>query len=437
MKLFGLNFEDFGSDFEIEENHKNWADDVLFYLMEVFGVPTEESKTVLLDLEFFPKTLLAEEAQVEDTLHELCVLLKLDPHSIDHVFYEDLLQEETTVGLFLPYEIDTKFLPSGPQIILKKQLLKNPKKFIFLLLYELLQISLVSRVPSFKVQAHMGPFMVLVSTYLGFGILATRNLFSVGSWNQLFWESKWFQPNLLATECMAYFLALLTRIKKEENPAWKILLTDELRTPFEKALRYVDTLSPPFQEKLRFQVTQHMEESSSLYKKRDYKGAVVSLKKLIEKNPETVLPARVYGNLGYYLNMDEQYQESLPMLKKALEIDAHAHFVHDSMAYAFLHLGQLKKGKKCISASLKGMKNDIAYSFRNLALYHKGKGEIEKAQEFFDLSYENSTQGVDLLDFHYAEFLFEQGKKKKAMKHLKKEVERGEPMAIKKMETLS
>lgn len=439
MKLFGLNLDEFGPSFSIEKKEQDWVEEALLYLIEVVGLPDKDSKWVLLDTDFFPKTILETEAKMEDVLQELCPLLELDAVSIQYAFYDELEKKEvddSSDEISREFEIDTQFFASGPKIYLRRKLLKTPKKLIFLLLYELLQIRLVQNSSAYKPQKNMGPFMSLAGIFLGFGILVSRNLFSAGDWNAQFWESKWFKPATMTDDAMAYSLALYTRMRKERQPEWKVLLPDSLRALFDKALRSVKKVPIPFEQSLKFKIAKNLRQASFLYKQKDYAGASLCLEELTENHPDEPIPERVFNNQGYYQTLAGEFKKSIKSFKKALELQPEGKYIHDNLGYAHIQLGQLKKGREYIMHSLKEMKNDIAYSFRNLAVYHHAKGELKKAEEFFDLSYENITRKVDLLDYHYALFLLESGKKKKGMKYLQKSVAKGEPIAIKKLQEL-
>lgn len=436
MNLFGLTFEEAGANFHLQKREQEWVEEMFFYLLEVFGLPDENQALVLLNTDFFPLTVPEKVANMEDVLSELCGLLQLNPETIRYTSYEAIIQEEAYEELSLPYEMDTLIEEKGPRIVYREKLLNRPKKLLFLLLFELLHLTLRERNVVMKMKEDIGPFMTQLAVFGGFGVLAARNLYSVGEVNQQYWQSKWVRPQILSDSCMAYGLALYAYIRKEINPEWAVLLPKELRPHFREALGFVAKDSTPFDQRLKFQIITRLERASRLYRGKNYTEAIACLSSLIEKNPDASLPARVYGNLGYYLSMERQFEKSIPYFEKAIELKPDLSYVHDNLGYAFLQLGKLKQGKEHISKSLKGMKNDIAYSFRNLAVYHQLKGEPDKAAEFFDLSYENKTQGVDLLDYHYAEFLWESGKKKKAKKYMQKAVELGEPVAIERMEEL-
>lgn len=52
-------------------------------------------------------------------------------------------------------------------------------------------------------------------------------------------------------------------------------------------------------------------------------------------------------------------------------------------------------------------------------------------------AFDNIVIPIDLLEYFYAQFLFEIGEKEKGMEYLKKAIDKGEPEAIKLMNTIN
>jgi predicted Zn-dependent protease len=58
---------------------------------------------------------------------------------------------------------------------------------------------------------------------------------------------------------------------------------------------------------------------------------------------------------------------------------------------------------------------------------------LNKAEDYFKKSFESITDSVDLLEYHYADFLMKNGETEKGLEFLKKAVEKVEPEAIERM----
>ena len=58
---------------------------------------------------------------------------------------------------------------------------------------------------------------------------------------------------------------------------------------------------------------------------------------------------------------------------------------------------------------------------------------MNKAEEYFKKSFDSIKDSVDLLEYHYADFLIKNVQTEKGLVFLKKAVEKGEPEAINKM----
>ncbi len=93
----------------------------------------------------------------------------------------------------------------------------------------------------------------------------------------------------------------------------------------------------------------------------------------------------------------------------------------------------MEEGKRFLDKALETESNDIAYTYRNYALYYQAKGDTNKAEDYFKKSFDSIKDSVDLLEYHYADFLINNDETNKGMEFLKKAVEKGEPEAIEKM----
>jgi tetratricopeptide (TPR) repeat protein len=145
------------------------------------------------------------------------------------------------------------------------------------------------------------------------------------------------------------------------------------------------------------------------------------------------MKADVYNNLGYYNIRLKNYEESVSYFKSSIKIIPDYGYANDNLGYALIQLGKLEEGKEFLEKALKTENNDIAYNYRNYALYYQAKGELNKTEYYFKKSFEFITDPVDLLEYHYADFLIKNGDTEKGLEFLKKAVDKGEPEAIEKL----
>ncbi|MEL6257205.1 MAG: tetratricopeptide repeat protein, partial [Bacteroidota bacterium] len=214
------------------------------------------------------------------------------------------------------------------------------------------------------------------------------------------------------------------------------LLPSEFSIDYQFALRYLNDTNTDLTARSDIKFSIEFQKASDFSNQKKYDKAIETMQSLINLAPDDINLSIVYNNLGYYQSLSGNYAASIPCYEKALKLNPDFSYAYDNMGYAYIRMGFPDKGRACIKEALLSNDNDVAYSFRNLALYHFAKGEIEEARGYFELSYENISQAVDLLDFHYAEFLLEIGEREKGMEYLQRSVNKGEPVAIQKMQSL-
>ena len=145
----------------------------------------------------------------------------------------------------------------------------------------------------------------------------------------------------------------------------------------------------------------------------------------------------IYNFIGYAYLRIQEYEKSIPSFQKALEINPGYGYANDNLGLAFIMSGNLESGKFYLNTASKTDNNEDAYSYRNFALYHQKRKEYEQAEAYFQKAFSSIKTSVDLLEYFYAQFLFEIGEKENGIKYLKMAVDKGEPEAIKLMNTIS
>ena len=169
------------------------------------------------------------------------------------------------------------------------------------------------------------------------------------------------------------------------------------------------------------------------YKNGNYEEAISNFQKILLLTSDELLKADIYNSIGYSQIRRGEFEKSISNFQKALQVDPNYGFAYDNLGYSLIQIGQIEEGKLQIENALKTKNNDNAYSYRNLALYHLAKNELDQAESNFQLAFEYKTVPVDLLELHYAEFLFRQEERDKRIEFLETAVEKGEPEAIKRM----
>jgi tetratricopeptide (TPR) repeat protein len=147
------------------------------------------------------------------------------------------------------------------------------------------------------------------------------------------------------------------------------------------------------------------------------------------------MKADVYNNMGYYYMRKRDYQQGISNFRKALALGPAYGFANDNLGYALIVTGELEEGLSYMEKAIETGNNDIAYTYRNLALYHQRKKEFDLAEEFFQKSFDQKTP-VDLLEYHYGEFLLDQGDIENAKAFFLKSAEKKEEEGISKLQQL-
>jgi Tfp pilus assembly protein PilF len=436
MKLFGFNKKK--TKFRITEPDRNWVEDNFKWLIKVFGYPSKESEQIIVTEKYFPKTFSTSDFKVQNLIEDLCKLLSLDSTKIKYELHEDLrdayeLPLETQGKSF---ETETEVNEGSYKIHIANSVARRPNRLIYSLIYEFIKIRLIENKLKYDTGEDTSLFIYIAGIYFGFGIPLSQNLTDKGRVDDGFWETKWSYVSEMPYEVMAFGLATFSKLIEQDSPEWKNLLPQELRLHFESTLLLLKNSPTTIISKAEQDAIGLFNQSVQEYQNKELDSAISTLQKILFLTEDELLKADVYNNIGYYLIRNGDYEKSIPNFQKALEIDSNYGFAYDNLGYALIQTDQIEKGKQQLEKALQTENNDNAYTYRNLALYHLAKNEIEKAESNFQLAFENETAPVDLLELHYANFLISQGKTEAGMEYLKKAVEKGESEAVKRMKEI-
>ncbi|MBX3238368.1 MAG: tetratricopeptide repeat protein [Chitinophagaceae bacterium] len=435
MKLFGIFKNRENDTFRITEPDKLWVEDNFRWLIKVFGYPYRESEQILLSETYFPKTFKAESVLIENIIKDLCLLLQIREEKI---FFQVVNDIRDSYGM--PYKIEGKPFESEleagegkSKIYIANSLQKHPKRLIYSFVYEFIRIKLIDNKLQFDTGDDTYLFIYLAGIYFGFGVLLSQNLKDTGRVDDGFWETKWNYISDMPNEIMAFALATYSRLIEQDIPKWKESLPSDLRSQFEKAIKYLTENPSELYDKKEIEANELFKTAYDQYQKTEFEKAVTNLQKALFLTNDDVMKADIYNNLGYYSIRIKNYEQSVSFLKNAIQIIPDYGYANDNLGYALIQLGNLEEGKEYLEKAVATEKNDVAYTYRNLALYYQAKGEMNKAEDFYKKAFDSITDSVDLLEYHYADFLIQNGKTDQGLEFLKKAVEKGEPEAIKKM----
>jgi tetratricopeptide (TPR) repeat protein len=432
MKLFGFNLGPNSDLFRITEEDRLWVNGNFKWLIQVFGYPNKEQGQFLVNETYFPKTFSKPSIEINPVIQDLCDLLCLDNTMITIDIQEDIRDWQNMPYAIegRPFECDTDLKTGNYRIYIAKSLLKRPNRLIFNLVYEFIRIRLTESEIEYDSGGDDTPlFIYLAAIYYGFGVILAQRLHDTGRDADGMWEIKWNYMSEMPLPVMAFSLATYASLTGEDEPAWKKYLSSDFRKLFEDAIQDIRKNPEKLADDQEIKAMELFNQANEAYDQNHFEEAISTLQKILFLTNDDHLKSDVYNNIGYYYLRRGDYNKSIPEFRKALELGSEYGYANDNLGYALIMTGDLENGYEYLQRALKTKNNDAAYSFRNLALYHALKGEKELAETFFEKAFQEQCP-VDLLEYHYAQFLYGHGKKEKAFEYLQQAVDKKEPEAI-------
>jgi tetratricopeptide (TPR) repeat protein len=415
MKIVDINPPS-NNNFKITPDDKNWVEENFRWLKEVFGYPNKLEELVLITPKFFPLTFSLEAASIENVITDLCKLFDISRNAVKYEILTDL-RDYNNIPYEIegkPFECETELKKGAYTIFVANSLLKNRERLIYSLIYEFIRIRLTESELEFDVGGDDTPlFIYLAGIYYGFGIILAQNLLHAGRSSDGMWEIKWNYVSEMPQQVMAYSLATYSNLRGEHDPLWKNEFTGDFKKMLENALEYLRANPTDLYDELEVKSNDLFNQANDHFEKREFDEAIATLQKILFLTNDTHLKADVYNNMGYYYMLAKDYQKGISNFRKALVLGPEYGFANDNLGYALILTGELEEAVLYLDKAMKTGNNDPAYTFRNFALYHQHKGQHELAEEFFQKSFSENTP-VDLLEYHYGEFLLEQGNIDKA-----------------------
>jgi Tfp pilus assembly protein PilF len=435
MKLFGFFKNKENDTFKITEPDRLWVEDNFGWLIKVFGYPYRESEQILLSENYFPKTFESDKVLIENIIKDLSSLLQIQEKKITFEVINDI---RDSYGM--PYEIEGKPFETELEIEegkykihIANSLQKHPKRLTYNLVYEFIRIKLTENKLQYDTGDDTDLFLYLAGIYFGFGVLLSQNLKDTGRVDDGFWETKWNYISEMPNEIMAFALATYSELIEQNSPKWNDDLPSELKSQFEKAIKYLADNPSELYDKQELDANELLKLAYDQYLNNEFEEGIVNLQKILFLTNDDVMKADAYNNLGYYSIRLKNYDQSVSYFKNSIQIIPDYGYAYDNLGYALIQLGELEEGKEWLDKAMETENNDFGYTYRNFALYYQAKGDMNKAEDYFKKSFESITDTVDLLEYHYADFLIKNEETEKGLEFLKKAVEKGEPEAIEKM----
>ncbi len=442
MKLFGINIGPAKhAQLRITVEDREWVEANFEWLISAFGHPL--TKQITISEKYFPQTFQTEEIKIESLIADCCDHLELDPQLFSSEIFEDIRDTVDMPYAYMDYPIDC-FLNIDKQtgkysLALAKTIFKHPHWLIASVCIEFGKAKLHQSKLDYGEGEETDLFLYLAAVYFGYGVILAENLVNTGEVRSATWETKWAFISKLPYPVLAYALAVIARLTSNREPAWKQLLSNEIKHEFDLSMAHIDRsenkLFDPERINKAIQIHTLWNQADKLYNSSAYKEGIPLLQQALSLADEDPIKEALYNDIGYRYLRDRQYHNSISPFENALLLDPDYGYANDNLGFAYIMLDELDKGKEYLERALKTESNHDAYSFRNMALYFQKKGDMVSAEANFQKAFDMQTK-VDLLDFFYGLFLMENGDKQKALKHIQKSADDGEYEGIEKMKTI-
>ena len=437
MKIFGHNAN--SRQCMITEDDRLWVEENFRWLKEVFGYPNRMDEQVLLTPKFFPATCAAETVTVDHVIDDLCKLFGISRDSVKYEVLTDLRDYNN-----IPYEIEgnpfdseTELKKGQYTIFVANSLSKHPQRLVFSLIYEFIRIRLTESELEFDGGGDdTGLFIYLAGIYYGFGVILGQHLLDAGRASDSLWEIKWKFVSEMPQPVMAFSLATYANLRGEHDPSWKNEFKGDFKKMLEEAIAYLQANPNGLYDEVEVKANDLCNEANDHFEKNALEDAIATLQKVLFLTNDPHLKADVYNNMGYFYLRAKDYKQGISNFRKALALGPEYGFANDNLGYALIMTGELEEGLSYLEKAIKTANNNPAYSFRNFALYYHRKKQFDLAEEFFQKSFTQNTP-VDLLEYHYGEFLIEQGNIDKAKEFFLKSAEKGEEDGIRRLRELT
>lgn len=411
MKIFDINSASAG-DFKITEDDRMWVEENFSWLIKVFGYPNRQEEQVLLTARFFPATLGSDDVSVDHVITDLCKLFSIPREIVAYEIITDLRDYNN-----IPYEIDGKpfeceseLKKGAHKVFVAQSLQRHPERLIYSLIYEFVRIKLTESELEYDVGGDdTGLFVYLAGIYYGFGVMLAQNLLNAGRSSDGMWEIKWNYGSEMPLQVMAFSLATYANLTGNNDPSWKNELKGDFRKMFEEAIAFLKANPNDLYDEKEVQANDLFNLANEHFEKNELDEAISTLQKILFITDDDVMKADVYNNMGYYYLMTKNYQQGISNFRKALALGPEYGFANDNLGYALIMTGELEEGKSYLDKAMATGNNDVAYTYRNFALYYQKKKDYKLAEEWYQRSFDEKSQ-VDLLDYHYKQFLLERDK---------------------------
>ena len=435
MKIFGLNKRKEGSEkLNISRNERAWVEENFFWLAHYYGFPGDYFYQATFDKRHFPRSFQSDKLDPQKVMEDVSYYKHLDHRKIEvkiekglgYVELPDMPWESSENDLVSDLQIqeDGKYL-----ILLAPNLLNRPGILLNALQFEMTKIRMLEDQLEYDTGNDSVYFVCLAEIFFGSGVILAQNLMENSYQISGEWERTSRSLSVMPANVLAYALALFCKFKQDYEPKWIDQLPVEVKKEFDLSISYLKNNGNYIDEEIfadkRLLGNYLLSLAAIDYSNHETGKAIKTLKNALSQTDDEVLKADIHNCIGYYLQGEEEYEQSIIHFKKSLAITPDYAYALDNWGYSLLMMGQLEEGLDMVKKAMRTSGNDEAYSLRNIGVYYMLKLKYNDAMHYFEQAIDLHAP-VDLLHYHYARLLMSGGEREKAIRNLKIAVDNNE-----------
>lgn len=430
MELFGFSIgsKKAFAKIGITETDASWINDQFAWLIKQIGYPYPGQ--VLYEEKFFPRTIGSKSFSHHIFLHEIAYLLGLSRVKIEIDFFNDDSQlrivpyarqsdfEMPFIELVEPGKSYRLFIPDSFKVSESKIRAAICEMCIRIILPVPLPFENEDNERIYRLLSRIGMIYMGVGVFINDGQNLILTQYDSG------YLSRHRFDELLPTEWIAYALGLFSYLTGDHNQIWLSFFKKEVQIEFELVMEYLSKYWPkqlPIKTRNGVHEMQStFEEAHELFKKDEFNKAINILHGALDKLKNPTMRGEILNSIGYYQFCSGEIEASIDSYKAGIEMDPEYAYLHDNLSLSYILTNQFEQANVHLNIAMQLNGNDMAYSYRNKAVYYHRLGKMDEALVYFKKAYaENSP--VDFLHYFYAKFLFDFGEQALGEKYLKKE----------------
>lgn len=439
MKLFGVEFggkKPKGPKITLED--QEWVKANLAWLHQTFGNRFDSCRNLTFKPENFLEWVV--KTDPEALLSDFCHLYDIPVGSVSINIFEDLRDTSIIEYQIQGHEIDMSLesteTPTGWEhvIHLSKSVTKQGHHLMRNMAIAIVKIQLNETAAEYDGD-DLIYFQYMTAVYMGLGYLIAPNIYVVERQSDGITASTFTSGSTLPVPILAYTLAFEHVLRDEQIPDIASQLSSEIRRELNLCFEYLSetgAVLPEFQlgNNESDDITMLFSDAEKYFDDHNYVDALICANKIITQTDDPVNLSYAYNMLGYVYLLKGQFDDALEHFEKSAALNPDLGYPLTNQAYCLIKMGIVDDAKDLLDQASRRAIIDPGYIDRTWALIHAHNNDFERAESSFRSSFEKVHDWVDLLEYDFAIFLLEMGRKEEAIAVLELAEERQEPQVI-------